>query len=1074
MLRNTGLSVLFVFAALSPAAAERGYQVRPDGIVAGNARFQPLSDNLIRMEYSETGVFTDAPTAVVANRLKPVRAKVSDDGTWLTIATPGYRLRYKLNAGAFTANDLLVSWKGRSWVPGQLDLRNLGATAVSLDGADTGNLPPLGQGLLSRSGYWLLDDSATPLIDPGTKWITEKTRPWSTDEYLFIYRDDFKGALKEYTRLLGPVPLIPRYALGCWYSRYWDYTDAELKEVVEGFRSRNIPLDVLVVDVDWHKYGWEGYDWNTKSFPDPQAFLNWCHGNGLEVTLNNHPSEVVAEDSHAGPVRQMLGLPAANEGFHFNLAIQKQAQAYNEILHDPLVDPGVSFWWIDGDDAYLPGLDSRLWTNRVYYTHQEAHTGKRSLIFSRYGGTGSHRYPLGFSGDTIAGWAVLRYETGMTPVAGNVLWQWSHDIGGFHGNKDDEELMARWTQFGAFAPVLRLHSNHGERRPWAYEPRTEKVMAEAMRLRESLIPYVYSLQHALSAESIPVYRALYVDDPRDAQAYQHPYQYSVGSDLLVAPASAPTNGGQTEVPVYLPKGKWMDYFTGRPYDGDRSFVFPAALKDIPLFAKAGAIIPTQVAKQWDAQPGTDQTVTLRVYRGASGTFTMTQDDGVSLDYREGKVATTRLSLRDSLDGFTFTVGPRVGSYAGAPAERSFDLLVFGVTQPRSVTVNGVSQTCKVGADGLLRVRLGLRLAREAIEVKVDNPGGLASFSFKMRARAIIRRLTALMPGLIGANAEKAIDTAAAKLDADVRQVESGERAPYDLGRVLLGLATAVQKLRGSDDLLAKILDFRCSGEVDRAQPFGFVDTLSACASWDQNLPQAGVRAELVAPKGFDVKRVSPPALDFDRWALKESQQSSIGDFEATLTWTAALPGHPIAKTQRLKWSNAFVTQWKFLGPFQGMKPASDEALFEDGKQIDFAKSFQSFDGPAKWIDMPGRMSVWGVMSPRFIDLSKIWNREEVHGYAATYLYSPDDREVRLEVGSDDTVVAWVNRREVDRFDDPRPAAPGQDKVTVGLKKGWNEVVLRIGNGGGGWGFYLEVKKPDGRAESAVRVSTVPR
>ncbi|HTQ11243.1 MAG TPA: TIM-barrel domain-containing protein, partial [Fimbriimonadaceae bacterium] len=941
----------FLVLASRPHVSQAGYDIRADGIVTGNARFQPLGNGLVRMEYSQTGAFVDAPTAVVCNRLKPVEAKVDESAGWLSIQTSGYRLRYKLGSGPFTAKNLQVAWPAGSWLPGQVDHRNLGSAVFSLDGVSSGNLPMLRDGVLSRSGYWLYDDSADPVIDPATNWIVPRPQPLPTDEYLFVYGDDFKAALKDYARLTGDVPLTPRYALGVWHSKDYDFKDWELKDLVNGFRSRKIPLDVLVLDGEWHKYGWEGYDFNETDFPDPAGFLRWCHEQGLRVTMNNHPGNIVAEDSHTQPARKMLGLPQANEGVSFNLANQAQAEAYNSILHDPWVDAGVDFWWIDGYSADMPGLDGQFWTNRVYYENLEKHTGNRALIYSRWGGPGNQHYPLGFSGDTTADWDTLRYETAFTPTASNALWQWSNDIGAYHGGYLPEELMARWTQFGAFSPIMRFHSAHGERRPWAYAPETEKVMTDACRWRDRLIPYAYSLEHDLWTDSLPVYRPLYLEDPKSEESYQHPYEYFFGSDLLVAPASAPTVGGVTDVPVYLPPGKWRNFFTGMPYEGGRTFLYPASLEDIPVFARAGAIIPTQADKLYDAQPS-DAPLVIRVYRGASGSFTLKEDDGLSLGYKKGAVATTKFTLQDSKDGFTFAISPRQGTYQGAPAKRAISLLVYGASKPRAVTVDGSPVDWSMEAGGVLVMPLGGHPAGNAIEVKVDDPNGIARFDYHLRAESEFLRLHRIQrdqKGAVGAAFEEAI----AKLRGLAAQAEAGSIPSEDIGTVLLDLASRV---RPAGDLAEDVLDFRCSAELDQSAAFGLSNTLSACASWDPNLPSDAIHIGFAAPRGYEVKRVSPPDSGFGRWSVTERPEATPAEVTATFRFSADLPGGPVLAMKNLNWSNDFVTKWKLLGPFAGMTPAADELTLDPGKPIDFAKPV---DG-VKWTDVTRDMADWSL------------------------------------------------------------------------------------------------------------------
>ncbi len=1050
-----------LLATLGIGAQAPQVVVGPDGIIAGKARFQVLSDKLLRLEYSPSGTFTNVPTAVVCNRIKPVSPTVKTSGNWVTIRSGGYTIKYKLGSD-FKPGNLKVSWKGGSWQPGQKDPLNLGGTPEALDGVYRDYLPSIGEGPLSRSGYWLYDDTNTPLIDPATDWLKEKPKPRSTDQYLFVYGKDYKGALKEYTRLLGSVPKVPKYALGCWYSRYWDYKDYELKEIVSEFKKRNAPLSVLVVDVDWHKYGWEGYDWNTDSFPDPDGFMKWAKDAGVRLTLNTHPSTIVAADSHTPKVREYVGLPPANEDYEFNFVRKLDAEAFNKICLNPLIERGISFWWIDGHKSYMDGLNSHFWTNKIYYEPQEKATGIRSMVFDRYGQTGSHRYPLGFSGDTMATWETLQYETGMTGRAGNVLWQWSHDIGGFHGDKIEDELIARWAQFGAFTPVFRLHSNHGERLPWKYEPRTEKIMLDAMRLHQSLIPYVYSLQQELVEDSVPIYRPVYLEYPKDANTYQHLYEYMIGPSLLVAPASERTVDGATNVPVYLPKGQWMDYFTGKPYTGGRAFIEKAELEKIPAYVKAGSIIPTK-------EPDFDG-ITLRVYRGASESTTLVEDDGLSLDYRKGQVAKTKVALIDHKDGFGLKIYPPKGSYVGMPKERRFRLRLFGVLPQNDFIINGraidrelvKSVDLKTG-EVILDLSKEMRAVSEPMTVEIFSPNSFAKYLQFRNASELLDRLdtlTSQMPYL-----KPSIAAGRDKLTGWTK----GTNIALNPRTFLLSTFALARKNGATDDQLKQIVGLTERADIELLKAFHFGDTVSAYASLDENLAGIPVSVTLDPPKGYVTTRVYQ-ASGFGRWQIEEPKESPIDDFVAQFNISATIGGYPLKSSKQIVWSNAYVTKWRVLGPFGGLNPEKDEIDLSSSGLLDFGAVYQGLDGQTKWRDMVPDMKAWKLTEPRLVNFRKLWGQDQCHAYAATYLYSPNDRDVRLDIGSDDTCCVWLNRKVIDKFTNPRPALPGDDKIKVRLNKGWNEVVVRVGNTAGNWGFLFEVRTPDSKPDKEVKAS----
>ncbi len=379
-------------------------------------------------------------------------------------------------------------------------------------------------------------------------------------------------------------------------------------------------------------------------------------------------------------------------GLRFNVANQLQAQAFMDILHNPLLDQGVSFWWVDGGSGAceMEGLNNQLWTNRIFYNSTEEHTKKRGFIFSRYGGWGSHRYPSYFTGDTYSQWEVLAYEVPFTAQGGNVLMPYiTHDIGGFIGANTSFDLYARWVQFGVFSPFLRLHSAHENpeegnvRMPWTYGDKGMEFAKKYFRLRYSLLPYIYTYCRVATDQSLPIARPLYLEYPSASKAYSYPGEYLFGKEFLVAPVT--DSAGVKE--VYLPPGEWIDYFTGQKYAGDKTIREKYPLDRMPLFVKSGAIIPMQTDMQYSDQKPLDALI-LDIYGSQSGSFNMYEDDGTSLDYRSGKHAWTPISFNKGAGRNELTVGPTKGEFSAQPAARAYELRFHGVAKPASVTVNG--------------------------------------------------------------------------------------------------------------------------------------------------------------------------------------------------------------------------------------------------------------------------------------------------------------------------------------------------------------------------------------------------
>jgi hypothetical protein len=459
------------------------------------------------------------------------------------------------------------------------------------------HFPP---GLLSRSGYTVLNDSTSAVVKDG--WLAQRSDPDCQDWYFFAYGLDYPQALQEFVQLCGRIPMLPRWAFGVWFSLYDQMHDADYRQLVERFDELKLPLGVLVLDVDWHRAGWCGWDWNHDFFPDPKAFLQWGHSIGLHFGANVHIEGVSPQESNFQTLCEARGLdpaevkagkvfpvknPSAEWFFEswqpdaqkldkltdadpeegwllFNLASQSEADLFMQVLHSPREEDGIDFWWIDGFNAAHSGVNSQLWTNHVYFTHLEAASNRRALILSRTGGIGSHRYPVQFSADTYSHWEVLRFLVDFTTKAGNVgVNYWSHDLGGFFGHVPgvpiiDPELLVRWIQFGCFCPIVRLHSDHGRREPWSYGEWVLQAVRKAFHLRSQLVPYLYHLTRVTYDTGLPLCRPLYLAYPEDEEAYQVPTQFLLGDRILVAPVVEA--GGYR--PVYLPAGGWWAALNG--------------------------------------------------------------------------------------------------------------------------------------------------------------------------------------------------------------------------------------------------------------------------------------------------------------------------------------------------------------------------------------------------------------------------------------------------------------------------------------------------------------------------------
>lgn len=448
-------------------------------------RFTMINDMVLRYEWSDDGVFEDRASTFAINRsfAKP-SFQVDDTETQLQIFTPSFHLTY--DKQRFGSNGLVITFTskisdwGDEWRYGDSSDDNLGGTARTLDMVD--GRCDMGSGILSRSGFIALDDSESMLFD-GNGFVGTRRPGDRIDGYLFSYAHDYTGAMKSFYAISGRQPVVPRWCLGNWWSRYHPYSSTEYLELMDKFKAKEIPLSVAVIDMDWHLVkedqvvhsGWTGYTWNTSLFPDPKSFIKALHDRGLKVTLNDHPHlGIHSHEDMYEAMAQALGHDTTNRiPILFDPTSPKFMHAYLNVLLQHLDEQGCDFWWIDwqqGSVSRVLGLDPLWLMNHFEFLHQQINSKSRPLIFSRFAGPGSHRYPVGCSGDSIVTWASLEFQPEFTATASNIGYGWwSHDIGGHAFGYRDDELSVRWVQLGVFPPILRLHSTQSRwmsKEPW--------------------------------------------------------------------------------------------------------------------------------------------------------------------------------------------------------------------------------------------------------------------------------------------------------------------------------------------------------------------------------------------------------------------------------------------------------------------------------------------------------------------------------------------------------------------------------------------------------------------------------
>lgn len=691
---------------------EELYRIKTEGhaedaaIIQGEKyRFTVLTEEMIRLEYCEDGQFEDRATQCVIDRkFKVPEYQVIENEESLEIITDKIHLVY--NKQKFTDYGLSVQVRGNIsvyhsiWHFGE-EATDLRGTARTLDEAD--GAIELEHGIISRFGYGILDDSRS-LVITEDGWV-EPRKEDCIDIYFLGYGHEYEHCLKDYYHLTGKTPLLPRYALGNWWSRFYRYNDQEYKALMTRFEKEEIPFSVSVIDMDWHlvdidpKYGsgWTGYTWNKELFPDPKEFMTWLHDHGLKVTLNVHPAGgVQAHEEKYKEMAEAMGRDwEKEEPVNFDVTDQKFLKAYFEYLHHPNEEEGVDFWWLDwqqGGLSKIPGLDP-LWMLNHYHYLDSGRRGKRRLTFSRYAGMGSHRYPVGFSGDTIISWESLAFQPYFTANASNVGYGWwSHDIGGHMKGYRDEELSTRWIQFGVFSPIMRLHSSNSAftgKEPWNYNAVSENIMKRYLKLRHEMIPYLYTMNYHASHDGQPLIRPMYYLEPEQPEAYEVPNEYYFGTELVVCPITEPTDkaAGTACVKAWIPEGKWYDIFSGLKYDGGRMLELYRSLEDIPVLAKEGAIIPLTDLTEYTNSVENPKELAVKIVPGKKNAFILMEDTGDTFEDKEENWAQTKLEWINENE---FIIHPANGNLDVIPKRRTWKMEFYGIADVDNleVTVGG--------------------------------------------------------------------------------------------------------------------------------------------------------------------------------------------------------------------------------------------------------------------------------------------------------------------------------------------------------------------------------------------------
>lgn len=726
--------IIILFTSFS-IIAENNPVADPNAIIiSGDMRFTVLTPEMIRIEWSGNQIFEDRASFAVINRRLTVPAftKEEKDG-FLYIKTEKLTLQYRIGSfpGTFnppSSQNLKITFPldGRvvTWYPWKTDNLNLKGTTRTLDSSNGDNkLSEMENGLISRSGWAVIDEtherqdgSKSLMFEPrpgGIDWVAERADKTAMDWYFMGYGHDYKKALSDFTKIAGKIPMPPMYAFGYWYSKYSEYSEQDFKDLVGEIKQNDIPIDVMVVDMDWHysgssadggRGGWTGWTWNARLFPNPPEFLQWLHNNNLKSTLNLHPADGVATDeNNFSTLANDLNLPL-DKTIPWHIESENFYKMFFKNIIRPHENIGVDFWWLDWQQTLLSSeidkLGNTFWLNHVFYNDNKLQDKGRAMIFHRWGGLGNHRYQIGFSGDTYANFPTLAFQPYFTATASNVGYgYWSHDIGGHVQIRDNNpELFLRWIQYGVFSPILRTHSTKNaaiERRIWKYS--NFPLMKEALELRYALVPYIYTQSRITYDTGISICRPLYYDSPDNSEAYKHGDEYMFGNDILAAPiVEAADASGVSTKSIWFPEGKWYEVCSGEILEGNKTYTRTFSQADIPYYYKEGAIIPC--FPKLPHLKNRPNNLILKFAPGASGEMNYYEDENDNNNYETSNYAFTKITQSVSGLNGIYTIYPVQGSFAGMLTTRSYTMELLSVNLPTEVKINETVYTKSESGD----------------------------------------------------------------------------------------------------------------------------------------------------------------------------------------------------------------------------------------------------------------------------------------------------------------------------------------------------------------------------------------
>ena len=673
-------------------------------------RFTVLTERLIRLEYNDKGTFVDDPTELVLYRdLETPKFDLIDNANFVSITTKYFKLTYIkgksfIGGKASPANNLKVELLNTQsyWYYGHPEIRNFGIPNSNITQGGV-----KGKGLYSADGMASIDDSTTPILnEDGTVTSNNDVK---IDTYLFMYNNDFELALKDYYKITGYPALIPRYALGNWWSSNEDYDDLKLKTLVDTFEKENIPLSIIVLDKDWHKRkkrGKEllktGFTFNEQYFKNPKAMIDYLHSKKIKLGLSINPLEGINEEDlyYSEAIKYLK--PDGEGKIPYNIIDPKFVDVYLKLFIHPLDNLGADFYWLDNTDGKY-----NLTMQKHYQFYDMMRDFKRRpLILSEGDSLAPHRYPVLYSGKSEVSWNTLRkIPFYINRSFNNGAPFWAHDISGYFKGTEDNELYIRSLQLGVFSPILKFGVDKGKyykREPWKWDIKTYTIAKDYLNLRHKLVPYIYSEAYKYHKFGNQLIIPLYYKKPEYYDDALFSNEYSFGEELFIAPIITPKDVVMNRVvhKFYLPDGMWYDFVTGKKFPGGKVYTNFFRDEDYPVFVKSGSIIPLAHPKTInDMTPPED--MEINIFPGQSNSYTLFEDDGESDLYRKDYYLLTQIDYTYVPSNYSVVIRATEGKSGIIPEKRNYKIVFRNTKRTEEVTAhsNMTSVSLKTYVDG---------------------------------------------------------------------------------------------------------------------------------------------------------------------------------------------------------------------------------------------------------------------------------------------------------------------------------------------------------------------------------------